>query len=88
MRYICGKDFRQQWDLQRHKKIHTGFKSHICEICDKAFYEKSTLKMHQRINTGDKPQFVFNTKEKVTSKLKNRNHMLCMHVKKENDVMN
>lgn len=52
---ICGIRFPEKWQLERHRRIHTGEKNFKCEICPKRFRDKSTLKVHTRSHTGEKP---------------------------------
>src|SRR5688572_29816826 len=35
--------------------MHTGEKSHQCQICQKGFYKSSHITRHAKIHTGDKP---------------------------------
>jgi len=42
----CDKLFPRNFDLERHKKTHTGVREHKCDICSKAFAQKSHLKKH------------------------------------------
>ena len=43
------------WNLTLHARIHSGEKTHRCQLCDKAFYDSSHLTIHIRVHTGDKP---------------------------------
>jgi hypothetical protein len=36
----CGKEFSRKGNLNRHMKIHTSNKKHMCEMCGKRFREK------------------------------------------------
>lgn len=42
----CGKCFRQNWEVTRHMKVHTGEKPYKCEICDFRCSQKYHLKSH------------------------------------------
>ena len=41
--------------LNYHNRIHTGEKSHKCDICGARFQNRSNLRRHTRIHTGEKP---------------------------------
>ncbi|XP_045181615.2 sal-like protein 4 isoform X8 [Mercenaria mercenaria] len=43
---ICHKAFTDNWNLQRHIRVHTGESPYNCELCHKAFKGKSNLKAH------------------------------------------
>ncbi|XP_056298331.1 PR domain zinc finger protein 15 isoform X2 [Pseudoliparis swirei] len=47
---ICGRIFNSIGNLERHKIIHTGVKSHGCDKCDKSFARKDMLKEHLRVH--------------------------------------
>ena len=36
--------------LKHHLAIHSGVKSHLCELCGRAFLLKSYLNAHIRVN--------------------------------------
>lgn len=47
---ICGRIFNSIGNLDRHKIIHTGVKSHGCDKCGKSFARKDMLKEHLRVH--------------------------------------
>ncbi|CAL8266813.1 unnamed protein product [Merluccius merluccius] len=47
---ICGRIFNSIGNLERHKIIHTGVKSHSCDQCSKSFARKDMLKEHLRVH--------------------------------------
>ncbi|CAL8364198.1 unnamed protein product [Lota lota] len=47
---ICGRIFNSIGNLERHKIIHTGVKSHSCNQCSKSFARKDMLKEHLRVH--------------------------------------
>uniref|UniRef100_A0AAY4AH71 PR/SET domain 15 n=1 Tax=Denticeps clupeoides TaxID=299321 RepID=A0AAY4AH71_9TELE len=47
---MCGRIFNSIGNLERHKIIHTGVKSHSCNQCGKSFARKDMLKEHLRVH--------------------------------------
>ncbi|XP_062342029.1 PR domain zinc finger protein 15 [Osmerus eperlanus] len=47
---MCGRIFNSIGNLERHKIIHTGVKSHGCDQCGKSFARKDMLKEHLRVH--------------------------------------
>ncbi|KAM6970634.1 PR domain zinc finger protein 15 [Aplochiton taeniatus] len=47
---MCGRIFNSIGNLERHKIIHTGVKSHGCNQCGKSFARKDMLKEHLRVH--------------------------------------
>ncbi|OCT91308.1 PR domain zinc finger protein 15 isoform X2 [Xenopus laevis] len=47
---VCGRIFNSIGNLERHKLIHSGVKSHGCEQCGKSFARKDMLKEHMRVH--------------------------------------
>ncbi|XP_035987187.1 zinc finger protein 34 [Fundulus heteroclitus] len=52
---ICGKFWRNNSELKRHYRSHTGERPFPCQTCGKSFSYFSYLKVHIRIHTGEKP---------------------------------
>ena len=42
----CHKTFTSRSNLERHSRLHTGFKPYVCAICHKAFSRKDHLSNH------------------------------------------
>ena len=53
---ICGKSFTRSDELQRHFRIHTKEKAHVCVICAKAFGRSDHLTKHLRTHVKSKAQ--------------------------------
>lgn len=52
---VCGKNFSNLRNLNRHKLLHTGTRPYQCDQCSKSFSEKQSLVIHLRTHTGEKP---------------------------------
>nr|XP_057911797.1 zinc finger protein 773-like [Doryrhamphus excisus] len=51
----CGKIFKYNHNLQRHKSCHTGERPFGCIECGRKFNQKASLDRHKRVHTGEKP---------------------------------
>lgn len=51
----CGKFFRNQGELRRHMRVHTGERPYSCSTCQKRFSCRSNLVTHERLHTGERP---------------------------------
>lgn len=51
--FQCQKSFAAKETLNRHVKIHTGERPHICNICGKSFIQATQLKAHQFQHSRD-----------------------------------
>ena len=47
---LCNKGFKNQWNLDQHKPVHTGEKKHVCK-CGKKFAQKAGLYKHTKKNS-------------------------------------
>ncbi|KAJ8676310.1 hypothetical protein QAD02_012097 [Eretmocerus hayati] len=52
----CGKEYRTNYKLQEHMRMHTGEKPYKCTMCPKTFRSKIGVAQHVATHTG---QFAF-----------------------------
>ena len=72
---VCGKAFRNKYDMQRHYIIHTGVKPYDCKTCGKSYTHKSSLLAHMRIHSGERPYSCGQCGKDFTRRCLLRSHM-------------
>ncbi|XP_047464019.1 PR domain zinc finger protein 15 isoform X2 [Mugil cephalus] len=72
---ICGRIFNSIGNLERHKIIHTGVKSHGCDMCGKSFARKDMLKEHLRVHDDNRDYLCAECGKGMKTKHALRHHM-------------
>ncbi|XP_062906496.1 PR domain zinc finger protein 15 isoform X4 [Mobula hypostoma] len=72
---ICGRIFNSTGNLERHKIIHTGVKSHTCEQCGKSFARRDMLKEHMRVHDNVRDYLCAECGKGMKTKHALRHHM-------------
>ncbi|XP_038129792.1 PR domain zinc finger protein 15-like, partial [Cyprinodon tularosa] len=72
---MCGRIFNSIGNLERHKIIHTGVKSHGCDKCGKSFARKDMLKEHLRVHDDNRDYLCAECGKGMKTKHALRHHM-------------
>ncbi|KAM4045251.1 PR domain zinc finger protein 15 [Anomaloglossus baeobatrachus] len=72
---VCGRIFNSIGNLERHKLIHSGVKSHGCELCGKSFARKDMLKEHMRVHDNIREYLCAECGKGMKTKHALRHHM-------------
>lgn len=51
---ICGKEFKNQFNLIRHRTVHTNERPYKCKICQKTFKQQDNLNVHVRCHKSER----------------------------------
>ena len=79
---LCGREFREAYNLKVHMFSHTGERLFSCEICGKTYNNRSNLNRHLQIHTGRKaPKREYPCKlcDKVFSASGSRSRHMTLH---------
>lgn len=52
---LCGKEFKNQFNLVRHRSVHTNMRRFKCNLCGKMFKNQDNLTVHLRCHRGERP---------------------------------
>ncbi|XP_069801581.1 PR domain zinc finger protein 15 isoform X4 [Dendropsophus ebraccatus] len=84
---VCGRIFNSIGNLERHKLIHSGVKSHGCEQCGKSFARKDMLKEHMRVHDNIREYLCAECGKGMKTKHALRHHMKLHKGIKEYECM-
>ncbi|XP_056415696.1 PR domain zinc finger protein 15 isoform X3 [Hyla sarda] len=84
---VCGRIFNSIGNLERHKLIHSGVKSHGCDQCGKSFARKDMLKEHMRVHDNIREYLCAECGKGMKTKHALRHHMKLHKGIKEYECM-
>ena len=76
---VCGREFRDNYNYQRHLKTHTNEKTYECEVCTKQFTEMQKLQYHWFTHTAEKIWQCGVCQQHYMSRASLRKHCSTMH---------
>ncbi|XP_063062755.1 zinc finger and SCAN domain-containing protein 2-like isoform X6 [Engraulis encrasicolus] len=76
---FCDKMFKNEFELRRHKLIHTGKKPFSCRICERSFSQRGHLKSHMRLHTGERPFKCTQCERSFNHNVSLKNHLQRHH---------
>ncbi|XP_034945235.1 zinc finger and BTB domain-containing protein 49-like [Chelonus insularis] len=82
----CSKNFRCQAHLDRHKRIHTGYRPFICNVCSMSFNQAEILKIHQKSHQKQKGFKCENCLQSFRFKVSLKSHLLNFHSEKNDNA--
>ncbi|XP_035890571.1 zinc finger protein 184-like [Anopheles stephensi] len=77
---VCGLQFNQKIELNRHTLIHEGSRPYRCDVCDRSFRQKGTLTTHMRTHTDEKPYECTQCAARFRSAASRRSHFIRQHM--------
>nr|XP_039272456.1 zinc finger protein with KRAB and SCAN domains 7-like [Styela clava] len=51
----CPRKFSWSFQLQQHRRTHSGERPFICEHCQQAYKRREHLQRHERVHSGERP---------------------------------
>ncbi|XP_055631852.1 zinc finger protein 585A-like [Toxorhynchites rutilus septentrionalis] len=52
---VCGKEFKNRYEMLIHERNHDNVKPYSCEICGKRFNSKEAVRVHMLVHSDSKP---------------------------------